>query len=168
MRTRPLLLLAPFALALLAACGDDRPSGSGGPFPTTGSTPEAPGNPEVEEAMRRLKEHGTDVTAMRETGEEVAARLRAPLTKPLTDADVDRFVALYPDYRAAKADPVALRAALAKHGADTVDWALLAARITGLASLLQAPNASIPDAMKGDAEVVRRRLPDIRKALEAK
>jgi hypothetical protein len=53
------------------------------------------------------------------------------------------------------------------HGMDLVEWSTVSGRIAAVYAALKT-GAEVPEALRADAEIVRRRLPEVEKALQAR
>lgn len=158
------LLAAALALGL-AACGEDggaKPTGANGGKPGKALSPS-----ELAEAMRR---GGADPAAARAAAERMAKELGSALpkeadleqaralaeplqrmaTRPLTSADLETYLALWPRVRG-----IAKKTDLEPHGLTTLEWSVLWARIQAATAVLQKGTAPKDDRMAADLEVVR-------------
>jgi hypothetical protein len=145
----PLLALACLALV---ACGDDSST------PPTAAGPE---NDKRDVQVDRLREQGLVPGDLQRKLDEIQNRS----AKPLTDADVKLFAAVYPEFVGAPADPEARRAILLKHKTDLISWSQIAARVgAAYAKIKSAPD--IPGVNPDDVAVVRRNLAEVERAMK--
>jgi hypothetical protein len=153
-------------LLLVAGCGDDAPppgkSSSGRPV-----TPE-----ELRNAMKEgFPGQGADLTdamkaaqeARREIEErmggvdleESAKKAKALGDRPLTAADVERYIDVFPKVRAAGSDLQAKNAALKSAGLTPLEWTVLTGRIHAMRMAARLPATSIKPDIAADVETVR-------------
>lgn len=149
----------------LAACGDDagtQPAGTAG-----GTRGKTLSPSELAEAMRR---GGADPAAARAAAERIAKELGGALpteadleqarelagplqrlaTRPLTNADLETYLALWPKVRGA-----AKERDLASHGLTPLEWSVLWARVQAATTMLQKGTVPKDERAAADLALVR-------------
>jgi hypothetical protein len=99
--------------------------------------------------------------------EESANKAKALGDRPLTAADVERYIEVFPKVRAAGSDLQAKNAVLKTAGLTPLEWTVLTGRITAMRMAARLPAASVKPDIAGDVETVRRfadRLDQVHKA----
>jgi hypothetical protein len=150
-------------LVLLAACGDSQED----------SVSDARGTPvtpqEMAEALRQRDAAGAkgdparafeDATAAireRVGGDlaEAAAKAQAMGERPLTAADVETYLAVFPKVRSLHGTPAEMSAVLAEHGLGTLEWGVLSSRITAARFAERLPPDKMDPKIAADVATVR-------------
>jgi hypothetical protein len=139
-------LLATLPLLFLAACGDDAPpSGSGMKVKVNGQTIDVGG---MQEASKRAMEM---------------------VNRPLTAADVERFLAVMPEVRRlGSGRDEDTSKILEKRGVFLAEWGPLVGRVMAAYQVLKHSPGSADAKVKADAEVVRPYVDRIEAVMNAK
>jgi hypothetical protein len=154
--------LALLACLVLTACGDSGKGGDGdeGPLPVERGGPRVPFDPSsgLPAGTDRMPGLG-DLTGL----EGDAKEAQELTSRPLTDDDVERFVVTMKAYTSAGGDRAKQTAAIKDGGFGMLSWGALSGRIIGARMRLRMPGVKmeIPEALKGDEEVVKRHLDEI-------
>jgi hypothetical protein len=154
--------LALLACLVLTACGDSGKGGDGdeGPLPVERGGPRVPFDPSsgLPAGMDRMPGLGDLAGLDGDMGHAAEINSRS-----LTDDDVERFVVTMKAYTGARGDRAKQNAAIKEGGFGVLTWGALSARIIGARMRLKMPGLAqdLPDAFKGDEELVKRHLAEI-------
>ncbi|MFO0932813.1 MAG: hypothetical protein U1E39_08885 [Planctomycetota bacterium] len=159
-------------MGVLAACGGEStaPVRDASQPPTTSTSTEAAAAP-----GRTPLDAGAELDArLRDMSpaqiDRLGKRLRADAmrTRPMTAADVERFLELAPRLRDVRSDPAAVHKVLEDRQASYREYATLTARIVAAQQLLAAGQPAPDETLRRDMDAVRPYVERIDAALKAR